>query len=277
MFPFRPPIILTEMEVSTAAESLISAQYGLITTSMFSAGLVCGMGKFLCTRAESQRNLTAFRDDPLTLFAMVIESLIAAFMTPLLLNMLSSDLVPKTIGANGDPPDVTSLLVFFGFALVTGWAGTDMIDLLSQRVLMPLRKELNAQKEENKETKKLAQAAEEKIEIVANRRTEPDALDQVGDGKSDAIASASRTDKLTAHQCQILSAMYKSTFDFRSVRGVAREAKLSESTAMQELENLKALGLVMTRQSRGHFSWFLTSQGIQYAKSITDKTHSKSS
>ncbi len=246
---------------------IVASHWVLLVSLMAAAGGVCGLAKFLAFWVGLSTNLeksseTAF--PTLELFLMLAQSLIAAFMTPLVLNMLSSDLVPRALGQDNGVVDVSSLFVFVGFTLVTAWTGTDLIDLMSQRVLDLIRKDLEQTKKDLKEATEAAKEAEREAATVADRRTEPDALPSGHEsGRLQAASLASNQADLTDKQKAILKAMYDSQYDFRSSRGVAKDSQLADDVVKRELEQLQLTGLVDTRKGRGPTAWYLTRSGIQ--------------
>ncbi len=101
--------------------------YVWIAGTMLLTGLLGGSWNYLRGRKEDAETASMWQS--------LAGGVIASLMVPLFLNMISSDLLDKIIGAAGNNGDPSKLLVFAGFCLVAAVSSKAFISTLSDRIL----------------------------------------------------------------------------------------------------------------------------------------------
>jgi|SRR2546423_653100 len=181
----------------------------------------------------------------------------AAFMVPLFLNMISSDLLT----ACRENP--TKLLVFAGFCLVASVSSKAFIGTISNRVF-DLAKEAD-EKAERAHSK--INRVEKDVSPLIEKETEPVlAKDK---SKSKAL-NAFVPSSLSQDEKQVLIALCDGKYTFRSLNGISSCAALPEERVKDILDNLVSQGLVNESLSDDGLHWCLTRQGRETASGIQE-------
>jgi uncharacterized membrane protein YeaQ/YmgE (transglycosylase-associated protein family) len=204
------------------------ADFPLLT--IFAVLLICGVigglaGYFFSGRKEYGR----------TWYGSLLIGVVAAFITPLLLSMMSSDLLT----AWESKPHL--LFVLAGFALLAAVFGERFLANMYEKLMKQVW-ELRARVEDVEE---------------ANEPSPPELEDRTGPPAAKLAA-----ENIDSAQYRIMEAMASSKYESRSFSGLRRSTGLKASEVNQQLTELIARGFVSQRQSkRGEVRWFLTGTG----------------
>jgi DNA-binding MarR family transcriptional regulator len=204
-------------------------------------------------------------EDSLTFTGSIVVGIGAAFLVPLFLYTVSSNLV-NDIHSNPGPADFSKFLVFAGFCLVAAISSRAFIRNLSDRIL-----------KEATEAKKKASAAEQKADSATKKAEE--AQDKASQAKSEAaplLASQTEPDSIEALKVspvqlnetdrKVLAELARGKYTLRTRSGVARESGLDKEIVNQAVEALKARGLVgstkiVKQDGATRTRWYITPEG----------------
>lgn len=181
----------------------------------------------------------------------------AALATPLFLNMGSCQLVTEFLGTAAAKADHSKGFIFGGFCIVAALASRNFLDVLTNRLLR-----------ETQEAKERAANAKQDVEELIAATSEPGAVEEIlpASAVEDTVRSAAElpgAPKLDAPNVSVLKTLQQNLgkYTFRSLRGIAKGAELSEEATLHSLERLMQLGLVIRRQARGPHAWYLSERG----------------
>jgi hypothetical protein len=169
----------------------------------------------------------------------------AAFLVPLFLNMISSDLL---LACRETP---TKLLVFAGFCLVAAISSSAFIKSLSDRLI-----EQATQKAE--EANQRVDEVKRDLEPIKAKATEPQGVGAQAD-RHDSPRYAMPS--LTLPQRKVLRALCETGFAFRSVEGISESTGIEPIELRAILNGLAEGGLVRQTPTEDGVRWCLTKQG----------------
>ncbi|TRZ75873.1 MAG: hypothetical protein D4R93_04220 [Deltaproteobacteria bacterium] len=237
-----------------------------IALVMLAAGSLGGLVNYFIADPEQEK--------PLPWWQHVVVGVVAAFMVPLFLNMISGDLIDKIRGIDGKPGDYSKLFVLAGFCLVAAVSSRAFIRTLSERVLREVR---TANKKAEAASKKADQAVVEaetaKEQATAATVDATEARQAVApfvedDGPEDSVSgsqplrAATENEQLSADERAILKVMKDSSFALRSMTGIAKDGGLERSAVSAAITSLLAKDLIgETIGKSGQPRWFLTKNG----------------
>jgi len=147
----------------------------------------------------------------------------ASFLVPLLLNMISSNLL-ETSGQNA-----LDYFILAGFCLTASISSRAFITTISEKVLRLAREA----KEESSETKKELIKTENKLEQIESTFVEQDSdlnPEQANVGKNDV--------KFDDNEIKVLKSLTNSNFIFRTLNNIAVENKLAVEDVKKILDKL---------------------------------------
>lgn len=211
-----------------------------LVLTMLLAGLLGGAVNYFLSQ-EDQPNLHYFLGRSLWI------GIVAAFMVPLFLNMISSKLVTDIRSSDG-PLSATNLLVFAGFCLIAAVSSRAFIRTLSDRVL----KEVREAKKEAEQAKEQAQEAS----FIVEQRTEKDQPKE-----STAVSSSAA---LTEDEKKVLEAFQRRDFVLRTTSGIIQDSHIDPAKVENILLKLRERGLVDQRRGKaGGVRWYITQEGLE--------------
>lgn len=127
----------------------------------------------------------------------------------------------------------------------------------------PVEVELERVAKELEKTKQVAEAADAKATVIADKFDEEDDKSELM--RSEAVAPKSASESavpLTDIELKVLKAMVSSRFVSRSVSGVAKDANLTKAAVQTTYGSLIAKGLVeQIKNSEGSPRWVVTALG----------------
>lgn len=175
----------------------------------------------------------------------------AALLVPLFLNMISSDLL---IACKETP---TKMLVFAGFCLIAAISSRSFIGTLSNRVIDMVKKVEKEAERANLEIN----AVKKEVQPVIQKATEP-----MIELSSDNAALQDTT--VNGENNQVLLALSKSQYAFRTLAGISNFTKLSQDKVKEAIQELMDAGLVNENLQDGGKYWCLTKQGKEVASHV---------
>lgn len=185
------------------------------------------------------------------IFKFVISGVGAAILVPLLLNMLSSNLIKET-----ESFDVLNYFVFAGFCFVAGFFSDRFINSVGDKILKDIERTNDKVDEVISSTKE----NEEKIDFIVSADSEVDEV--ASDAKIDLgefkIQSTFEDDDVKTQIEKIIKS-FGERYKFRTAKGIAKELNYNETVTSAILEGLKTEGLSRKLTTRdGKVLWALT-------------------
>lgn len=218
----------------------------LVVPIMLVSGIVGGLINSYMAEPEAER--------PLAWWQHVVVGVGAAFVVPVFLNMISSNLILEVNGDLSDSKGLSRLLVLAGFCLLAAVSSRAFIRSLTDRVL----KEVSAAKEVAKEAKQ--QAA--KAEAIAELTVEPDMQ-----STAELMAASGPDDQqappvLAQKEKEVLQAMVKSSFSMRSIAGISKDTGIPKDQVNVSISALLDKGLIAEGTNKeGQLRWYPTAKG----------------
>jgi hypothetical protein len=199
----------------------------------------------------------------------IVVGIAAAFLVPLFLNMISSNLTEEIRGNS----ELSKILVFAGFCLIAAISSKAFIKTLSERVL----KEVEETKKQVQETKKELQEAKKEVAEAKNvalsaqeKASEADAIVQKNiespDGPEISSLLAPMPTAISETARTILLEFATGEKVYRTRTSVARHIEMEKSEVDRIVDELKEQGLVdvkMLEDASGPKKrrWYITQKG----------------
>ncbi len=176
----------------------------------------------------------------------VIGGLAGAFLVPLVLYLVSSELLTES----QDQP--SRLLIFGGYCLIAAWASRFAMTTVTDRIL----RESQIAREKSDEVLTELRLLQRELEPMLEMETESDEGDQP--------VQLAPEDELDVTTANVLTALGNGRYIFRSMNGLSVETELDEHTLN------KTLGIIVARDLGGRVlskkgtRWFITQKGRKY-------------
>jgi len=216
----------------------------ILAPVMMMAGLFGGVINYYQMNQEDS--------DPAAVARCVVIGIGAAFLVPLVLHLLKSELIFEI---QGDP---SKLLIYTGICLFAAIASRIVITNTSQRLLNEAavaRSQLASLQHE------LRQLQEELVPLI-DTETEQDL------GGDDNSAALEGSENLDVTSTKVLQALGCGRHIFRSLAGLCREAQCDDSTMTKTLNVLVAQNLAGKINGTKGLRWYLTQRGRQLTERI---------
>lgn len=232
-----------------------------IVAVIVAAGCLGGMVNYFLTLKTDPERMGPF--------ANLVVGIGAAFLVPLFLNMLSSDLIEKIHPAQGNP-DFSKFLVFAGFCLVAAMSSRAFIKTLSERILKEVteaKQKASAAEEKAVSAEQKAMGAEERaseakaaVEPIVASNTEQDSNARSLGTEAASLVALDDADKL------ILDKLAHGKYTLRTRSGLSEDTKLDKPIVDQKMDELKQKGFVsstkvLNRSGEPRRRWYITPQG----------------
>ncbi|MFN0213881.1 MAG: YEATS-associated helix-containing protein [Saprospiraceae bacterium] len=211
-------------------------------TIIIIAGILGGLANYYMEQANGS-----------SLYKSVLLGLTASATVPLLLNTLSSNLTEKCVGG-----DHVSYFVFFGFCTVSAIFSSKFLQTLGDKLLQEL-----------KDVKKKQDELSDTTDVLVAQNSDPSdspaaATPAPGDGsefesfKGGSASTSAQAGTMSEEQ-KILTTLQRSTFAFRTVEGIAKDAGLDLALVQSKLLELELQGKVKktNRKRDGVMVWSL--------------------
>lgn len=216
------------------------------------------------------------QEKPLQWWKHIVIGIVASFMVPLFLNMISGDLIDKIRGVDGKLGDYSKLFVLAGFCLVAAVSSRAFIRTLTDKVLQEVRSaKKKAEDASQKADQAVVQAETATKEAsaatldanVARQAVAPfvedDATEDAEVSGQIAFRASAEMSQLSDNERAVLKALKTGTFALRSMSGIAKDAGLEKSAASTAITTLLAKELIgeTIGSKSGQPRWFLTKSG----------------
>lgn len=213
-----------------ATNSLISGwEYaGLILLIIVIAGVIGGFAAYYLNDTENKSKHRS-----------VTLGISAAFIVPVLLNMISSDLLEKA------QSEIHKLFVFAGFCVLAAVFSRNFLENIYNKVLQQVGN------------------ISDKVKQIEEANEEPDAPE------ADDQAMRTISGNLTGEQVKLLKTFSMGRFTYRSITGLTRDSKLERATVEQHLNKLMTDQLVDSKlNDKKQMRYFLSGKGRQFLGSL---------
>jgi transcriptional regulator of acetoin/glycerol metabolism len=211
--------------------------YWLMFVIILAAGAAGGILNYLLGKKDNA--------DSVAFWQSLVGGIVASFMVPLFLNMISSNLVDSIRGGSSTPGDPSRLFVFAGFCLVAAVSSKAFISTLSDRILSE------------------AKAARKEVKQIKNE------VDPITEKEAGEVAqlSALARDRVALgdNQKTVLEALKNGKFTLRTRTGLSTQTKLPKDEVIRALSELANRGLARSVKvlvgGEPKTRWFATEEG----------------
>lgn len=168
----------------------------------------------------------------------------ASFLVPVILDLVSSELILET---QGDP---SRLLIFTGFCLISAIASRFFITNVSDRILSEAR---NA--------KERSETVQHDLRIIKNELLPLIDTETEQDIENAQVEPAEFDESLDVTSSKVLRMLATGRYIFRSLAGLCREANTDEATILQTLNVLASRSLTGKVSGKNGIRWHITEKG----------------
>jgi hypothetical protein len=180
----------------------------------------------------------------------LVGGLVASFMVPLFLNMISSNLVDSIKGIAPNPGDPSKLFVFAGFCLVAAVSSKAFINTISHRILSQARA-----------TNEKVEQLKNEVDPIIAKETEKESPEPT----SLSVSIADRMTVLGENQKKVIKALANGRFTLRTRTGICKDTGLPREEVIKILEEMETEDLVRSAKVlvRGELKtrWYVTEEG----------------
>jgi hypothetical protein len=226
----------------------------LLLVAMLGAGTLGGAANYLLLHKDDPEYARRSRS--------FVLGLVASLLAPLFLKTISSDMLDKISSiryGSGIPFD---FFVFTSFCLLVAVFSRTFAETVAKR----LATEVEKAKRESQEAQNRAILAEER-----SREAEP-VLRQVMEERTEPLSGAARNSVPAAlqdlpvdrHDRELLIALSKGKYSYRSVTTLAEEVEMEEPDAVKRLERMREQALAGKKTTESRNLWFLTDKGSSW-------------
>jgi hypothetical protein len=257
------------METSSNAEPILSA-FGLIIL-IISAGIFGGTINYFIAAKDAFSVVGGNQDPPpcendanakapkfpswKILAANVVIGVGAAFLVPLFLATISSNLVTNLLVNSDGSGSIVDAFVFSGFCLLGAISSRAFIQTLSSKVLQEAQ---DANRKATKAEKRVDELKDE-VKPIIEQATEPD--DDTTVEKQDISIQTIIPPKLSDNETAVLEALNSSKYALRSKSGIAKQIGLERSEVNSILNRLIEKNLAAGVQGKNGVRWAMTPEG----------------
>jgi hypothetical protein len=183
----------------------------------------------------------------------------AAILVPLLLNMLSSDLIKETSNY-----DESNYLVFAGFCFVAGYFSDRFINSMGDKIL----KDIENTKDQVRKALVEVKENEEKLDLlVSNETDKSESLESEINIEDFKILNTFKDDALKIQLNNIVRS-FKGEYKFRTATGISKELNYPDTIVKITLEELEKAGVTKKLMNKDNkVIWALT----QIGQTLADK------
>jgi len=175
----------------------------------------------------------------------------AAFLVPVILDLVNSELILET---QGDP---SRLLIFTGFCLISAIASRFFITNMSDRILDAARQAREQSDSVHHDLRIIKNELLPLIDTETEQDLEPDEEPAIMDYSEDLDVTSS----------QALKMLSTGRYIFRSLAGLCRESNNDEATMLQTLGVLVSRSLAGKVSGKNGVRWHITEKGRRVLES----------
>lgn len=190
--------------------------------------------------------------DPASLPRCIVMGVGAAFLVPVILNLVNSELI---LEIQGDP---SRLLYYTGYCLIAAVASRLVITNNEERIL---REAAQARMQSETVHHNLRQMQEELLPLIATETEQ----DVESDGNMVAVEDEAELDVVSA---RVLKTLGCGRYIFRSLAGLCHDAGADETTMTKTLQVLVARNLAGKVSGAKGVRWYVTERGRRIMDSL---------
>jgi len=219
----------------------------ILASIIFGAGVLSASANYFNAKSTSNNEAHFWKN--------LFTSVGASLLVPLLLNMLSSNLIKST-----DKYDSINYFVFAGFCFVAGYYSDKFINTIGDKVL----KDIANTKEKAQSALDKAEETKDKVDILISSETESDDEDEIVQNlKLEELTKISpfKDENLDKVLDDIIGS-FNGKYKFRTIRGITKELNYPDYFVKAIIETLDKKGVVkkmLTQDNRE--VWGLTNLG----------------
>lgn len=212
------------------------------------AGLFGGLINFLLLDNEKELSLLKF-------FRSTIIGIGAAFVVPLFLQTISSDLI------NQCKDDSKYYFIYAGFCLIASIFSRRFLNTIADKVI----KQAEQAEKKAEQAVSIATDKEDKIQAFVTKNTEPDEEIEFTDLDIKAVETDLKG-KVRDDVKDILTALKKSKYTYRTAKGIAKEINSDLKVIEMILEELEEQDMVrkFINTDNNKVLWTLTEKGNKF-------------
>jgi hypothetical protein len=175
----------------------------------------------------------------------------AAFLVPVILDLVNSELILET---QGDP---SRLLIFTGFCLISSISSRFFITNMSDRILDAARHAKEQSDSVHHDLRIIKNELLPLIDTETEQDLEPDEEPEIMDHSEDLDVTSSKALKMLS----------TGRYIFRSLAGLCRESNNDEATMLQTLSVLVSRSLAGKVSGKNGVRWHITEKGRRVLES----------
>ncbi|WP_317044186.1 YEATS-associated helix-containing protein [Flavobacterium oncorhynchi] len=184
----------------------------------------------------------------------------ASILVPLLLNMLSSNLIK-----NDDKFDSINYFVFAGFCFIAGYFSDRFINSMGERIL----KDLKDTKDKANQAIDSAKAVEEKVDVLVSTEAEIDST-ETESNQLESLQDLLSSKMINSRDLidKIIKSFDDPNYKFRTSHGIAKDTDSNRPVVIKMLEELRNLGVTQKIVSKEDKTvlWSLSNLGREILK-----------
>jgi DNA-binding MarR family transcriptional regulator len=232
---------------------------------MIAAGLFGGLINYFLAAgdAAAEGSATGGKKESNTIQKSLSIGVGAAFLVPLFLNMISSNLLELS------KQDASKLLVFAGFCLIASISSKAFINTISDRILS----EVKTARRDASDAKKEVEKVQPKVEALTAHATKIDPPLE-----ADVTSAGESSPDLSPNEKIVLRVLGDPIYAFRSMFGLARDADIPPEDMVNILSELIKKKLVAkTLDKDEHELFYLTGKGRRVLAQLSEEGQTPSS
>lgn len=200
------------------------------------------------------------KDGKISWLKFILTAIGSASLVPLLLNMLSSNLIKEVQNF-----DQINYFVFAGFCYIAGFFSERFINSMGEKIL----RDLESTKEKVNEAISTAKNNEEKIDIMVAAESEVDTADIDPQLTiADLVNKSNFKDDNIIEQSENIVKSLAGKYKFRSSKGISKELGYNLFIVEVTLDALENLGIVKKLSKDNKIIWALTNIGMSYFEKL---------
>ncbi len=185
----------------------------------------------------------------------------AAFMVPVFLNTISSDLIKQIIASTGPTEVIPDTFVLAALCVIAAASATALIRAVTQAMIRKLEERTKRAEERSEQAEQKAeQAGEEAGAVARSMKLEEPPVKELNAARppSPTVLEGLSLDQ---RDVEILKALDADKYSYRTVGGIVQDSKLDEDDALKRLFLLRDKALVARKTTTTREFWFLTGKG----------------
>lgn len=191
------------------------------------------------------------------LIGKILYGVIAAFLVPLFLNTISSNLI-ENIGK-----DVQSIYIFIGFCLIASLSSKVFITTLTNKTL-------NSLKEKQNNTDNQVEQISNAVESIVAKNTDIPLETNEDEKNKDIIKNTNYFESNDEVENKLLLEFGRNEKTFLSVSSLSESFKMSRASISRKLKNMVGMDIITTISLGKNISYGITIKGIEAYKDLVN-------